>query len=702
MIDRTQLEDIFAFEQGEINNPNALLVRVDALLIEALSAYHDGDDPIMNDDDYDRLMRLAKHIESDHGLKSKAANQVGARSSKGFSKIRHARPMLSLANAFNEEDIADFDRYIRDFLSLPDAPLTYFAEPKIDGLSLSLRYESGELIYAATRGDGEEGEDVTHNAKTIADIPHKIATEIDVVEIRGEVYMERGAFADFNEVEKKAGRKIAANPRNAAAGSLRQIDPNVTAKRPLRFMAYAWGEMSSMPFVSQSDANLAFRDWGFQTDKLAKSCENITELSEHYQHILTHRSDIPYDIDGVVYKLDALDLQKRLGFRSTTPRWAIAHKLPSESAFTRLLAIDIQIGRTGALSPVARLDPVTVGGVVVSNATLHNADYILGFDSKGKPIRDGRDIRVGDLVEIYRAGDVIPKIKDVLIAERPENTVVFEFPNACPECGSPVVREEGEAVHRCTGGLVCPAQAVEGLKHFVSRDAFNIDGLGAKQIEYFYGLGWVKTPSDIFNLSIYRDKLENTEGFGKLSVQNLFASIDMVREVPLDRFLFSLGIRHVGAGTSRDLSLHLNSLDNFIKIIDGEDSQERLSNIDGVGPVVVKSLISTFQNPVQRKIIDDLIAQLQILDVEPLQSSGSVFEGKIVVFTGNLENMSRSEAKVRAEGLGAKVSSSVSSKTDFVVAGPGAGSKAKKALELGLIVLDEEKFNLVLDGQPFE
>ena len=702
MIDRNHLDTIFSYEQGDIKDPKAVLSEVDGLLLEAIAAYHDGDDPIMNDGDYDRLLRLAKSIETQYDVSSQATKQVGARPSKGFSKIRHKRPMLSLANAFNEDDVADFDRYIRDFLSIPETPLIYFAEPKIDGLSLSIRFEHGKMVYAATRGDGEEGEDVTHNARTISDIPQIIHSDLDVVEVRGEVYMERAAFADFNNSEREAGRKTAANPRNAAAGSLRQIDPNVTAKRPLRFMAYAWGEMSSMPFSSQSEANLAFQKWGFQTDPLAKACQNITELSDHYQHILTHRSDIPYDIDGVVYKLDNLELQKRLGFRSTTPRWAIAHKLPSETAFTRLLAIDIQIGRTGALSPVARLEPVTVGGVVISNATLHNADYIEGVDSHSKPIRDGRDIRVGDLVEIYRAGDVIPKIKDVVLTERPNDAVAYEFPVACPQCASPVVREEGEAVHRCTGGLICPAQAVEGLKHFVSRDAFNIDGLGAKQIEYFYDLGWVKTPSDIFKLSDHREELESAEGFGKLSVQNLFSSIEKVRDIPLDRFLFALGIRHVGAGTSRDLSLHFNSLSNFIEAVDGKNAQDRLANIDGVGPVVVRSLIFAFQNPTQRKMIDDLIEQLHILDVEPLQSSGSVFEGKIVVFTGNLENMSRSEAKVRAEALGAKVSSSVSSKTDFVVAGPGAGSKAKKALELGLVVLDEAKFNLVLEGQPIE
>ncbi len=672
---------------------------LEVFLLEAAQAYHDDDAPVITDADYDTLLRKRKEIEARFGLESGVARQVGAKPSKGFAKIHHKVPMLSLANAFDAEDIFDFDRQIRDFLSLGDAVVEYFAEPKIDGLSLSLRYENGALVSAATRGDGAEGEDVTQNARTIADIPHQIPGKAKYLEVRGEVYMEREAFAAFNAMEEAEGRKMAANPRNAAAGSLRQINPEITAQRPLRFMAYAWGEMSEMPFETQQGAHEVFAKWGFQTDPRAGRFSGVDALLKHYQYIATHRADIPYDIDGVVYKVDALALQARLGFRATTPRWAIAHKLPSETAFTRLNAIDIQVGRTGALSPVARLEPVTVGGVVVSNATLHNADYIAGRDNKGQPIREGRDIRVGDLVEIYRAGDVIPKIKDLVLSERPEGAAPYEFPEQCPVCGSLVVREAGEAVHRCTGRLVCEAQAIEGLKHFVSRDAFDIDGLGAKQIELFWNKGWVRSPVDIFQLEKHRAELSRLEGFGDISVRNLFGAIDAARDVPLDRFLFALGIRHIGQVAARDLARHFNSYENFIAAVDAEDAADQIAAIDGIGAAMVASLLASFAHNKEREVINALAGELNILDVEAPQSAETIFSGKTLVFTGTLETLSRAEAKVRAEEAGAKVASSVSAKTDFLIAGPGAGSKAKKAVDLGVEVMDEGAFLEAIKGK---
>ena len=698
MVECVNIEELIA-AQAQIETKNdavKLLVKLDLILNQAANAYHDDDDPIIADHEYDALVKIAKAIEQDFDLKSKALSRIGAKSTKGFKKIKHARPMLSLANGFSSEDIFDFDQYIRDFLSLGDAPVEYFAEPKIDGLSLSLRYEGGKLVHAVTRGDGEEGEDVTANALTIGDIPRSIDTSIAVVEVRGEVYMRRDDFVAFCEAEVQAGRKAAANPRNAAAGSLRQINPDITKSRPLRFMAYAWGELSEVPFVSQSTANQHLHEWGFKTDDLAKAFTGIEPLLAHYHDISTHRSEIPYDIDGVVYKVNDLMLQERMGFRATTPRWAIAHKLPAETAFTRLLAIDIQVGRTGALSPVARLEPVTVGGVVVSNATLHNADYIEGRDSNGKPIREGRDIREGDLVEIYRAGDVIPKIKDVVIGERDKDSLPYRFPTHCPQCGSVAIRDVGEAVHRCTGGLICPAQAIEGLKHFVSRDAFDIDGLGSKQVELFFSLGWIKTPVDIFTLSKRAERIKALEGFGELSVQKLIDAIENARKMPLDRVLFGLGIRHIGQGAARDIARHFNTWENFVTSIDM--GAQELALIDGIGTVMVNSLVEKFQDPAQRAVIDELVAQLDIERVEAPTQVQSPFTAKTLVFTGNLTSMSRAEAKVRAENMGAKVSSAVSAKTDFLIAGPGAGSKAKKAAELGVIVLNEEDFLRVLEG----
>jgi DNA ligase (NAD+) len=572
---------------------------------------------------------------------------------------------------------------------------------------LSLRYEQGQLVQAATRGDGEVGENVTANARTIDDIPERLTGAPDILEIRGEVYMAHADFETLNARQAESGDKLFANPRNAAAGSLRQLDATITKSRPLRFFAYAWGALSAPLAATQKAAIDRMAALGFQINPLTKLCATPTEMIAQYRHIEAQRATLGYDIDGVVYKVDALDFQRRLGFRSTTPRWAVAHKFPAELAWTRLDAIDIQVGRTGALSPVARLQPVTVGGVVVSNATLHNEDYIAGRDSKGADIRAGRDIRVGDWVQVYRAGDVIPKIADVDLSKRPADAVAYVFPSDCPDCGSPAIREEGDAVRRCTGGLICPAQAVEKLKHFVSRGAFDIDGLGAKQVEMFYHDPTlaVREPADIFTLAT-RDaaqltKLKNRDGWGDKSADNLFAAIEERRTIPLDRLIFALGIRHVGESAADLLATHYVSWETLIQAVEEASSKEgpaweELLGIDGVGDVMAGSFISAFAAEAERASIDRLVAQLNIQDAEPRSTLESPVTGKTIVFTGSLETMTRAEAKARAEALGAKVSGSVSAKTDLVVAGPGAGSKAKKAQELGVEILDEEGWHALI------
>jgi len=581
---------------------------------------------------------------------------------------------------------------------ITNAPLAYTAEPKIDGLSLSLRYENGTLITAATRGDGAVGENVTENARTIADIPQRLSGAPDILEVRGEVYMSHADFEALNARQAAAGQKTFANPRNAAAGSLRQLDPGITRARPLRFFAYSWGEISSPLADTQMKALQRLSDLGFSTNPLTDRCADLDAMLAHYARIEQQRATLGYDIDGVVYKVDDLTYQARLGFRSTTPRWAIAHKFPAELAWTRLEAIDIQVGRTGALSPVARLTPVTVGGVVVSNATLHNEDYIAGRDAKGSPIRDGRDIRPGDWVQVYRAGDVIPKIADVDLSKRPDDAQPFAFPTLCPECGSEAIREEGDAVRRCSGGLICPAQAVEKMKHFVSRAAFDIEGLGAKQVEQFYRDGWITEPADIFTLKDRYgsglQQLKNREGWGEKSANNLFEAIEEKRKIPFARLLFSLGIRHVGEQASNLLARSYGSWAEFEQAITAAaplegPEWERLLGIDGVGAVMAQSLVTAFAQEHERASIDRLIAHLDVQDAER-PTSDSPVAGKTVVFTGTLEKMTRAEAKARAEALGAKVSGSVSARTDILVAGPGAGSKAKKAGELGIETLDED------------
>ncbi len=684
------------------------------ILGDANKAYHGEDAPEISDADYDALKMRNTEIElAFPELKrvDSPSDQVGAAPTSGFQKITHAVRMLSLGNAFDDDDIHEFDRSIRKYLGFgADAPLAYTAEPKIDGLSLSLRYEKGELIHAATRGDGTTGENVTANARTIDDVPTKLSSAPDVLEVRGEVYMSHADFEALNARQAEANEKVFANPRNAAAGSLRQLDATITAARPLKFFAYAWGDLIAPLSETQSGAISRLAELGFQTNPLTALCDGPDQMIAHYRKIEEQRATLGYDIDGVVYKVDDLSLQQRLGFRSTTPRWAIAHKFPAELAWTRLEAIDIQVGRTGALSPVARLHPVTVGGVVVSNATLHNEDYIAGRDAQGGEIRGGKDIRIGDWVQVYRAGDVIPKVADVDLSKRPRDARPYVFPVVCPRCGSDAVREEGDAVRRCTGGLICPAQAVEKLKHFVSRGAFDIEGLGAKQVEQFYEDEWIREPADIFKLrerfGAGLQQLKNREGWGEKSADNLFDAIDERRRIDFHRFLFGLGIRHLGEAAAKDLARHFADWPSLAETADraaGEPAahdpgKEALQqspawqsflHIDGIGRALTQSLVTTLAQDHERQSIDALAAELEIIPPEA-QSSDSPVAGKTVVFTGTLEKMTRAEAKARAEALGAKVSGSVSAKTDLLVAGPGAGSKATKAAQLGIETLDED------------
>ena len=683
------------------------LARLAQQLSNANTQYHTDDAPEISDAQYDNLKRRNLEVEAAFPELKRAdspSDKVGAPVSEAFSKITHTVRMLSLGNAFNDDDVVEFDTRIRKYLGLDTtSKLDYTAEPKIDGLSLSLRYENGTLIHAVTRGDGEVGENVTNNARTISNIPQQIKNAPAVMEIRGEVYMSHANFNALNKRQEEKGGKVFANPRNAAAGSLRQLDANITASRPLKFFAYAWGEVSEPLAETQNKAVARMAVMGFSTNPLMQICTGPTALVAHYKTIEEQRATLGYDIDGVVYKVDDLALQNRLGFRATTPRWAVAHKFPAEIAHTRLEAIEIQVGRTGALSPVARLTPVTVGGAVVANATLHNEDYIVGRDSKGTPIREGRDIRVGDWVEVYRAGDVIPKIRDVDISKRAEDSVPYVFPTICPDCGSPAIREDGDSVVRCTGGLICPAQAVERLKHFVSRGAFDIEGLGNKQIEMFFedeNLP-INEPSDIFTLEM-RDaanftKLKNREGWGDKSATNIFAAITEKRVIPLNKLIFALGIRHVGDTTGSLLAKNYQSWDAFADAMDAAqnhegDAWDNLNAIDGVGSVMATTLVDSFDAPETRAAIDRLVAHLDIQDVVRADTSDSPVAGKIVVFTGALERMTRAEAKDRAETLGAKVSGSVSKKTDIVVAGPGAGSKEKKAKDLGVTLMTEDEW----------
>nr|WP_236938144.1 NAD-dependent DNA ligase LigA [Frigidibacter mobilis] len=695
--------------------------RLAEAVTRANRAYHTEDAPEITDAAYDALKRRLAEIEA--RFPSLAAGsptqEVGAPLAEGFAKVRHEIRMLSLENAFSEDDVTEFDARIRRYLGLgPDAPLLFTAEPKIDGLSLSLRYERGRLVQAATRGDGEMGENVTANAATISDIPQTLTGAPDLLEVRGEVYMSHADFAALNARQAEAGAKTFANPRNAAAGSLRQLDAAITAARPLRFFAYSWGALSEPLAATQLGAIRRLAELGFSTNPLTVLCDGPAALVAQYRSIEAERASLGYDIDGVVYKVDDLALQARLGFRSTTPRWAIAHKFAAELAWTRLEAIDIQVGRTGALSPVARLVPVTVGGVVVSNATLHNEDYIAGRGADGQPIRGGRDIRIGDWVQVYRAGDVIPKIADIDLARRPADAQPYVFPTRCPECGSDALREEGDSVRRCTGGMACPAQAVEKLKHFVSRAAFDIEGLGARQIEAFFqdDLLPIRAPADIFTLEA-RDatnplqKLKNRDGWGERSASNLFRAIDEKRTIPLNRLIFALGIRHVGETGASLLAAHYGTWAAFEAAMTAADPAagdpekprgnaewQDLIAIDGVGPVLAASVVTSFHQPAERGAINELAAHLDVQPVIRRVVTDSPVAGKIVVFTGTLERMTRAEAKARAEALGAKVAGSVSARTDILVAGPGAGSKASKAADLGVQVIDEDAWLALIGG----
>ena len=708
---KTQVKDAASLSRKEAK---AELARLAEVLHAADKAYFQDDAPVRTDADYDFLKRRNAEIERhfpDLKRDDSPTRKVGAAPSEGFRKVRHSIPMLSLENAFDESDVTEFDRSIRKFLGMSEADaLAYFAEPKIDGLSLSLRYEDGQLVYAATRGDGTIGEDVTSNALTISEIPKRIKSAPALLEVRGEVYMSHEDFAALNARQAEQDEKTFANPRNAAAGSLRQLDSRITAKRPLRFFPYAWGSVSEALADTQEGAINRLRDLGFESNPLMKRCSGTADLVAHYRRIEEMRATLNYDIDGVVYKVNDLGLQARLGFRSTTPRWAAAHKFPAELAWTQLEAIDIQVGRTGALSPVARLQPVTVGGVVVSNATLHNEDYIAGRDASGSEIRDGKDIRAGDWVQIYRAGDVIPKVADVDLSKRPAGAKPYVFPERCPECGSPAIREEGDAVRRCTGGLACRAQSVERLKHFVSRGAFDIEGLGAKQVEEFHDRGWIAEPADIFLLEA-RDRegemrLRDVDGWGERSADKLFAAIRERRGIDFHRFLFGLGIRHLGEAAAKDLARHFNDWPALAAVasdaakepavddasqatLDESPAWKEFLSIDGVGRTLVRSLVLTMDQEAERALIERLVKHLEIFPPD-VQASDSPVAGKAIVFTGTLSRMTRNEAKARAEALGARVSGSVSAKTDLVVAGPGAGSKARKAAELGVETIDED------------
>jgi len=698
--------DVLTEEQAK-----AELATLAEKLAAANNAYHGQDAPEVSDAEYDRLKRRNADIEARFPSLMRQDSptlSIGAPAAPGFGKISHSIAVLSLANGFDAEDITEFDTSVRKFLGLgPDIAVQYSAEPKIDGLSLSLRYEKGVLVQAATRGDGRIGEDVITNARTISDIPTTLTGAPDLLEVRGEVYMSHEDFAALNTRQAAADGKTFANPRNAAAGSLRQLDAEITRSRPLRFFAYAWGSLSEPLAKTQMDAIARLEALGFKTNPLTKLCEGPSDMLEHYAEIEAQRATLGYDIDGVVYKVNDLALQDRLGFRSTTPRWAIAHKFPAELAWTTLEGIDIQVGRTGALSPVARLLPVTVGGVVVSNATLHNEDYIAGLDSKGQQIRGGKDIRVGDWVQVYRAGDVIPKIADVDLDKRPASAVPFEFPQKCPECGSDAPREPGDAVRRCSGGLICPAQAVEKLKHFVSRAAFDIDGLGAKQVEQFYADGWIAEPADIFTLKDRfgsgMQQLKNREGWGEKSANALFDAIEDKRTIGFARFIFGLGIRHVGEAASRMVALHYGEWPAMRQAMQDAVLMEGaawddLIGVDGVGAVMAGSLVGAFAQEAERASIERLAASLDIQPTQRADTAGSPVAGKTVVFTGTLELTTRAEAKARAERLGAKVAGSVSAKTDILVAGLGAGAKAKKATELGIDILDEAGWLALIEG----
>lgn len=703
----------------------AELERLAAEIARNDDLYHGKDAPEISDAAYDALKQRNLAIEArfpELVRDDSPSKKVGAAPLPTFAQITHARPMLSLDNVFSDEEVQGFVGSVYRFLGqMPDGSIAFTAEPKIDGLSISLRYENGKLVNAATRGDGTTGENVTANVRTISDIPNELPKDApEIVEIRGEIYMAKPDFLALNARMEEEGKPTYVNPRNTAAGSLRQLDPRVTEKRKLKFFAYAWGEMSDMPADTQSGMIETFERWGFPINPLTKRLTSVEDLLAHYNAIGLERGELEYDIDGVVYKVDRLDLQARLGFRSRSPRWATAHKFPAEQAFTTIENIDIQVGRTGALTPVARLTPVTVGGVVVTNATLHNADYIVGLGNNGEPIRDeGHDFRIGDTVIVQRAGDVIPQVLDVVLEKRPEDAEPYAFPDKCPVCGSHAVREKNEktgkldSVTRCTGGFVCEAQAIEHLKHFVSRNAYDIEGFGSKQVDFFFRTEdpsmQIRTAPDIFTLQRRQEKsmtkLENIDGFGRVSVRKLFEAIDARRTIALNRFIYALGIRHVGETTAKLLARSYGSYDELEKAMKAAngytgEAWADLNNIDGIGEVMARAIVEFFNEPRNIGVIEKLLDEVTPEDAEmPSVSASSPVSGKTIVFTGSLERMTRDEAKAMAERLGAKTAGSVSKKTDLLVAGPGAGSKLTKAEELGVEVITEDQwFELVGDG----
>jgi len=669
--------------------------------------YYQQSAPVISDAEYDALRQRNESIEErfpDLVRADSPSKRVGAAPVAAFGKVVHAVPMLSLNNAFKAEDVHEFEARLRRFLNLKDGEaVAYTAEPKIDGLSISLRYEAGRFVSGATRGDGREGENVTANLRTIGDIPERVSgsKSPDIFEVRGEVYMTHADFAALNEAQAKDGDKVFANPRNAAAGSLRQLDPGITATRPLRFFAWGWGETSELPAETQFEVMQAIAKWGFPVSTLVKRVDGADALIAYHRELELERPTLGFDIDGVVYKVDRLDLQERLGFVSRSPRWAVAHKFPAEKAFTILRDIDIQVGRTGALTPVAKLEPVTVGGVVVSNATLHNEDEI-----------KRKDVRKGDTVEVQRAGDVIPQILRVVDPDRKGRSKPYEFPEICPVCRSHAVREvnpktgKEDAVRRCTGGLICPAQIVERLKHFVSRNAFDIEGLGEKQIELFWEEGLIKEPADIFTLQARDGKagkppLAEWEGFGEVSAKKLFDAIEARRRIGFDRFLYGLGIRHVGETNARRIARAYGAFSRFRAAMEeaaagAAAARAELDGIEGIGEVVAAAVVDFFSEPHNQQLLDRLTAEVTVTDMATVRASP--VSGKTVVFTGSLERMSRAEAKARAAALGAKVAGSVSKNTDLVVAGPGAGSKLRDAEALGVKVIDEEAWLKLIEG----
>ncbi len=682
-------------------NPKQAALELERLAAEISRhdrAYHERDTPLISDAEYDALRRRNDAVEARYPylVRPDSPNRrVGAAPASGFSKVAHARPMLSLSNAFDADDVVEFVAKSRRFLSLSeDETVELVAEPKIDGVSASLRYEDGAFVLGATRGDGAVGEDITANLRTIADIPARLLVDApEIFEVRGEVYMRRDDFIALNERQEAAGDKSFANPRNAAAGSLRQLDSAVTASRPLHFFAYAAGEVSAALTDTHWDFLAALKKWGFSVNPRARLCADAAAALALYDEVDAARAGLHYDIDGIVYKLNRLDWQARMGTISRAPRWAIAHKFAAEQAQTILRRISIQVGRTGALTPVAELEPVTVGGVVVSRATLHNADEIAR-----------KDLRAGDAVVVQRAGDVIPQIVRAILDQRPADAVPYVFPGRCPECGSAVAQIDGEVVRRCTGGLICPAQALERLKHFVSRNAFDIEGLGGKHIEAFREAGMIATPADIFRLADRAADIAALKGWKEQSLANLLGAIEARRKIPLDRLIYALGIRQVGQGNARLLARNYGSFEALSAAVDeagdtDSDAHKTLIGIGGIGPAVAEDLIAFFAEEHNRVILADLAT---LLDIEPFvrEESDSPVAGRIIVFTGTLEAMSRSEAKARAEALGAKVAGSVSAKTDFVVAGPGAGSKARKAAELGVRVLSEQDWFEMIGAAP--